>query len=249
MCLNKHCNFIISLFLDQAHGKNNDYSIKSLKYLLIAVLLLVFIIFLIYIVRSGFLGTKLSRVNKNGETSKPPGARKNVSPKKDVNSIRQLMNKHDKSISDVLQKANKLFDQGKIEQALREFTFLSSKYPKSPFARFNKAQALDKKAHQMRSNELLMEAGKLFHEVADIEDCPAELKKVTLKRHADVLSFLGRYMSAARSLEKVAALFPKDFEIHRSIGVQYLMAGKTEKALEPFKMVSVDKLMVDMLYK
>ena len=158
-------------------------------------------------------------------------------PKKKANELRSLMNKHDRSISDILTKASKLFEQGKIEESVRELTFISSKYPKSPLAKYKKAQALDKKAHGMRSNELLLEAAKEFHGVADIDDCPPELIKLTLRKQAEILAFLGKYMNAVKTLERLVHLFPSDHELYRSIGVNYLMGGKTKQALAPFQKV------------
>ena len=144
------------------------------------------------------------------------------------------MNKHDRSISDVLTKTSKLLDQGKIEESVREFTFLSSKYPKSPLAKYSIALALDKKAHKMRSNGMLLEAAGVFNDAAEVKDCPPNLIKLAMRKQADILAFLGRYMSAIKALEKLVPLFPSDHEVHRSIGVNYLMAGRTKEALDPF---------------
>jgi len=208
--------------------------IKRLKYPLIVIWFLVFALFVLYVGRGYVLKTIQSEETK---ASQMPKVQKAEKPQKRTDKLRKLMNKHDKSISDILTKANKLLEQEKLDESLREFTFLSSKYPQSPLAKYNKAQALDKKAHKMRSNELLLEAASTFHEAADMVDCPPELIKLALKKHADILVFLGRYKGAIRALERLALLFPSDHELHRNIGVNYLMAGRTKEALGPFQKV------------
>ena len=206
-----------------------------MKYALIAVSLLTVAVFFIYLWKSNTVS--LNPALKKGSPQSKKAMKRDDDPKNKAKKLRDLMNKHDRIISDVLSKGNKLLENGKIEESIREFTFLSSKYPKSPLARYIKAQSLDKKAHKVKSNELLLEAAKIFHEVADIEGCPSELVKLTLQRQAAVLVFLGKYVSAVKSLERLVGRFPDDPEVHKSLGVQYLMAGKTESALKPFKRV------------
>ena len=208
--------------------------IRRLKYPLIIIWFLVFAVVILYIAKGYVVKTTQ---NEETKTSQMPKVQKAEKPQKRTDKLRKLMNKHDKSISDILIRANKLFEQEKIDESLREFTFLSSKYPQSPLAKYSKAQALDKKAHKMRSNELLLEAASIFHEAADMVDCPPELSKLALKKHADILVFLGRYKGAIKALERLALLFPSDHELHRNIGVNYLMAGRTKEALGPFQKV------------
>ena len=193
-----------------------------------------FCIFIIYIGRDYVFQSIKS---ENTKTSLHSTVINTEKPKKKPNELRNLMNKHDRSISDILTKTSKLLEQGKIEESVREFTFLSSKYPKSPLAKYNKALALDKQAHKMRSNELLVEAASVFHGVADIADCPPQLIKLTLRKQAEILAFLGKYMSAVKALERLVPLFPSDHELYRSIGVNYLMGGRTKQALGPFQKV------------
>ena len=203
--------------------------------------MLLFLIFFVYFGKDRVLNFARNQNHPPASQKRennPQSHKKKEAPQKKGNQLKSLMNKHDKSISDVLIKASKLLDQGKIEESLREFTFLSSKYPKSPLARYKKAQAMDKKAYQLRSNDMLLEATKVFEEAADIENCPVELKKLTLTRKAELLAFIGRYITAAKTLERVATIFSADHEVYRSIGVNYLMSGQTEKALAPFKQVT-----------
>ena len=147
------------------------------------------------------------------------------------------MNKFDKSISTKLKKAFQILDQGNIEKASKEFKFLVEKYSKSPLARYGKAQSMDKKAEEVQSNEMLMEAIKVYNEVSDVEQCPNELKKLALTRGAERYSFLGKYGKSLEALKKLLVSLPDDKETTKKLGVQLLMLGRNADALNVFKKV------------
>ncbi|XP_065062997.1 aspartyl/asparaginyl beta-hydroxylase-like [Rhopilema esculentum] len=224
-------------------GKGKSKNYVYLKFASIAILSFVVIAGIILISsKDSFIGKKpqpsKEEQRKPKDTPKTtPKTKTKDAPKPKADDLKKLLNKHDKSISDVLRKATKMLDGKRIDDAVREFSVLSTKYPKSPYARYGKAKAIDEEAEKKRSNELLLEAIKLFNTVPDIEDCPSTLKKLALLRSAERLSFLGKPLGAVRVLEKLVAFLPSDPDVNRALGVQYLLAGETAKALAPFEKV------------
>ena len=222
-------------------GKGKSKNFVYLKIASVAVLSFVVIAGIILISsKDSFIG-KRPQPSKD-EQRKPkdtPKTKAKDAPKPKADDLKKLLNKHDKSISDVFRKATKMLDGKRVDDAVREFSFLSEKYPKSPYARYGKAKAIDEEAERKRNNELLLEAIKLFNTVPDIEDCPSALKKLSLLRSAERLSFLGKSLRAVRVLEKLVAFLPSDPDVNRALGVQYLIAGETAKALAPFKKVKL----------
>ncbi|XP_065062847.1 aspartyl/asparaginyl beta-hydroxylase-like [Rhopilema esculentum] len=226
-------------------GKGKSKNYVYLKFASIAILSFVVIAGIILISsKDSFIGKKpqpsKEEQRKPKDTPKTtPKTKTKDAPKPKADDLKKLLNKHDKSISDVLRKATKMLDGKRIDDAVREFSVLSTKYPKSPYARYGKAKAIDEEAEKKRSNELLLEAIKLFNTVPDIEDCPSTLKKLALLRSAERLSFLGKPLGAVRVLEKLVAFLPSDPDVNRALGVQYLLAGETAKALAPFEKVKL----------
>lgn len=183
--------------------------------------------------RSGFTIMKKARKFKRNHSPPPPPKEK----KKKHDALRDLMNKFDKSISTKLKKGFQILDQGKTEKASKEFNFLVEKFPKSPLARYGKAQAIDKQAEEKRSNEMLIEAIKVYNEVSDIEQCPNELKKLALSRGAERYSFLGKFSKSVGVLKKLLVSLPEDKETNKKLGIQLLMLGRSLDALNVFKKV------------
>lgn len=112
------------------------------------------------------------------------------------------------------------------------------------------SQAEDDMAEKLRSNEMLLKAVNTYREAAELPDAPAELIKVTLKRRADRLQFLGKYVRAlmhphmhiSRSilndhfltgrtkgslatLERLVQIFPDDSILKNDLGVAHLLTG------------------------
>ena len=156
---------------------------------------------------------------------------------KQNNLFKSITNRFDKKIGPALQKAQQYLDQRSTEKAASEFAFLADKYKSSPRARYGKAQALEQKAEKERSNQLMLQAAETYGEVAYIENCPDELKKLALRTMSDKLTFLGRYSDANRALERLVNIFPEDCEVYNDLGIQLLVGNKNKKALGVFQKV------------
>ncbi|XP_050796729.1 aspartyl/asparaginyl beta-hydroxylase isoform X12 [Gopherus flavomarginatus] len=149
----------------------------------------------------------------------------------------KLLNKFDKTIKAELNAAEKLRKKGKVEEAVKAFEVLVSKYPQSPRARYGKAQCEDDLAEKMRSNEILQKAINTFQEVASLPDVPADLVKLSLKRQADRQQFLGHMRSSLVTLQKLVHLFPNDISLKNDLGVGYLLIGDNSNAKKVYEEV------------
>ncbi|EMP36087.1 Aspartyl/asparaginyl beta-hydroxylase, partial [Chelonia mydas] len=125
--------------------------------------------------------------------------------------------------------------QGKVEEAVKAFEILVSKYPQSPRARYGKAQCEDDLAEKMRSNEILQKAINTFEEVASLPDVPADLVKLSLKRQADRQQFLGHMRGSLVTLQKLVHLFPNDISLKNDLGVGYLLIGDNSNAKKVYE--------------
>uniref|UniRef100_A0A8C4VK00 Aspartate beta-hydroxylase n=1 Tax=Gopherus evgoodei TaxID=1825980 RepID=A0A8C4VK00_9SAUR len=157
--------------------------------------------------------------------------------KKKAKKKPKLLNKFDKTIKAELNAAEKLRKKGKVEEAVKAFEVLVSKYPQSPRARYGKAQCEDDLAEKMRSNEILQKAINTFQEVASLPDVPADLVKLSLKRQADRQQFLGHMRSSLVTLQKLVHLFPNDISLKNDLGVGYLLIGDNSNAKKVYEEV------------
>nr|XP_014424285.1 aspartyl/asparaginyl beta-hydroxylase isoform X4 [Pelodiscus sinensis] len=169
-------------------------------------------------------------VGKNKETEKEQ-------KEKAVKKKPKLFNKFDKTIKAELNAAEKLRKKGKVEEAMKDFEVLVSKYPQSPRARYGKAQSEDDLAEKMRSNEILQKAINTYGEVASLPDVPADLVKLSLKRKADRQQFLGHMRSSLVTLQKLIDLFPSDISFKNDLGVGYLLIGDNSNAKKVYEEV------------
>ncbi|XP_074981285.1 aspartyl/asparaginyl beta-hydroxylase isoform X10 [Caretta caretta] len=149
----------------------------------------------------------------------------------------KLLNKFDKTIKAELNAAEKLRKKGKVEEAVKAFEILVSKYPQSPRARYGKAQCEDDLAEKIRSNEILQKAINTFEEVASLPDVPADLVKLSLKRQADRQQFLGHMRGSLVTLQKLVHLFPNDISLKNDLGVGYLLIGDNSNAKKVYEEV------------
>ncbi|XP_065441694.1 aspartyl/asparaginyl beta-hydroxylase isoform X19 [Chrysemys picta bellii] len=149
----------------------------------------------------------------------------------------KLLNKFDKTIKTELNAAEKLRKKGKVEEAVKAFEVLVSKYPQSPRARYGKAQCEDDLAEKMRSNEILQKAINTFEEVASLPDVPADLVKLSLKRQADRQQFLGHMRGSLVTLQKLVHLFSNDISLKNDLGVGYLLIGDNSNAKKVYEEV------------
>ncbi|XP_050796718.1 aspartyl/asparaginyl beta-hydroxylase isoform X2 [Gopherus flavomarginatus] len=168
-------------------------------------------------------------VGKSKETEQEQKEKAKKKPK--------LLNKFDKTIKAELNAAEKLRKKGKVEEAVKAFEVLVSKYPQSPRARYGKAQCEDDLAEKMRSNEILQKAINTFQEVASLPDVPADLVKLSLKRQADRQQFLGHMRSSLVTLQKLVHLFPNDISLKNDLGVGYLLIGDNSNAKKVYEEV------------
>lgn len=141
-----------------------------------------------------------------------------------------ITNSFDKSIVKELDKAQSVLDKGQIVDAVYNFETLTNKYPKSPRAMYGKAQSLDKLSELKQSNEILQQCIDTYGRVAEMPDCPTELKRRAVQRQADRLSFLGKAGQAAHVLKRLLNKLPGDIEIMNALGVQYLLSGRNREA-------------------
>ncbi|XP_077666349.1 aspartyl/asparaginyl beta-hydroxylase isoform X4 [Eretmochelys imbricata] len=168
-------------------------------------------------------------VGKSKETEQEQKEKAKKKPK--------LLNKFDKTIKAELNAAEKLRKKGKVEEAVKAFEILVSKYPQSPRARYGKAQCEDDLAEKMRSNEILQKAINTFEEVASLPDVPADLVKLSLKRQADRQQFLGHMRGSLVTLQKLVHLFPNDISLKNDLGVGYLLIGDNSNAKKVYEEV------------
>ncbi|KAM7174985.1 aspartyl/asparaginyl beta-hydroxylase isoform 1-T1 [Macrochelys suwanniensis] len=168
-------------------------------------------------------------VGKSKETEQEQTEKAKKKPK--------LLNKFDKTIKAELNAAEKLRKKGKVEEAMKAFEVLVSKYPQSPRARYGKAQCEDDLAEKMRSNEILQKAINTFEEVASLPDVPADLVKLSLKRQADRQQFLGHMRGSMVTLQKLVHLFPNDISLKNDLGVGYLLIGDNSNAKKVYEEV------------
>ncbi|XP_067409811.1 aspartyl/asparaginyl beta-hydroxylase isoform X5 [Emydura macquarii macquarii] len=167
--------------------------------------------------------------SKETEQEQKEKAKKKKKPK--------LLNKFDKTIKAELDAAEKLRKKGKVEEAMKAFEVLVSKYPQSPRAKYGKAQCEDDLAEKMRSNEMLQKAINTYEEVASLPNVPAALVKLSLKRQADRQQFLGHMRSSLVTLQKLVHLFPKDISVKNDLGVGYLLRGDNSNAKKVYEEV------------
>ncbi|XP_056377999.1 aspartyl/asparaginyl beta-hydroxylase isoform X2 [Hyla sarda] len=149
----------------------------------------------------------------------------------------KLLNKFDKTIKAELDAAEKLRKKGKVEDALKAFELLVTKYPQSPRARYGKAQSEDDVAEKMRSNEILLRAIGTYEEVTGLSNVPSDLVKLALKRRANRQQFLGRMRGSILTLQKLVQLYPEDISLRNDLGVGYLLIGDNQKAKEVYEEV------------
>ncbi|XP_020944989.1 aspartyl/asparaginyl beta-hydroxylase isoform X16 [Sus scrofa] len=149
----------------------------------------------------------------------------------------KLLNKFDKTIKAELDAAEKLRKRGKIEEALNAFEELVRRYPKSPGARYGKAQCEDDLAEKRRSNEILRRAIQTYQEAASLPDVPADLVKLSLKRRSDRQQFLGHMRGSLLTLQKLVQLFPDDTSLKNDLGVGYLLIGDNDNAKKVYEAV------------
>ncbi|KAG8133639.1 hypothetical protein E2320_011450, partial [Naja naja] len=149
----------------------------------------------------------------------------------------KLLNKFDKSIKVELDAAENLRKKGKTEAALTAFEALVSKYPRSPRARYGKAQSEDDLAEKMRSNDILQRSITTYGEVANLPNVPDDLVKMALKRRADRQQFLGRMRGSLVTLQKLVDQFPNDTSFKNNLGVGYLLIGDNNNAKKVYKEV------------
>ncbi|XP_053873190.1 aspartyl/asparaginyl beta-hydroxylase isoform X2 [Malaclemys terrapin pileata] len=168
-------------------------------------------------------------VGKSKETEREQKDKAKKKPK--------LLNKFDKTIKTELNAAEKLRKKGKVEEAVKAFEELVSKYPQSPRARYGKAQCEDDLAEKMRSNEILQKAINTFEEVASLPDVPADLVKLSLKRQADRQQFLGHMRGSLVTLQKLVHLFSNDISLKNDLGVGYLLIGDNSNAKKVYEEV------------
>ncbi|XP_073187138.1 aspartyl/asparaginyl beta-hydroxylase isoform X7 [Lepidochelys kempii] len=168
-------------------------------------------------------------VGKSKETEQEQKEKAKKKPK--------LLNKFDKTIKAELNAAEKLRKKGKVEEAVKAFEILVSKYPQSPRARYGKAQCEDDLAEKIRSNEILQKAINTFEEVASLPDVPADLVKLSLKRQADRQQFLGHMRGSLVTLQKLVHLFPNDISLKNDLGVGYLLIGDNSNAKKVYEEV------------
>ncbi|XP_074843242.1 aspartyl/asparaginyl beta-hydroxylase isoform X3 [Carettochelys insculpta] len=169
-------------------------------------------------------------VGKSKETEREQkGKAKQKKPK--------LLNKFDKTIKAELNAAEKLRKKGKVQEALKAFEVLVTKYPESPRARYGKAQSEDDLAEKMRSNEILQKAISTYEEVASLPDVPSDLVKLSLKRQADRQQFLGHMRRSLVTLQKLIHLFPNDISFKNDLGVGYLLVGDNSNAKKVYEEV------------
>ncbi|XP_075682306.1 aspartyl/asparaginyl beta-hydroxylase isoform X1 [Rhinoderma darwinii] len=149
----------------------------------------------------------------------------------------KLLNKFDKTIKVELDAAEKLRKKGKVEEALKAFELLVTKYPQSPRARYGKAQSEDDLAEKQRSNEILLRAIGSYEEVAGLPNVPTDLVKITLSRRANRQQFLGRMRGSILTLQKLVQLYPEDIALRNELGVGYLLLGDNQKAKQVYEEV------------
>ncbi|XP_044151026.1 aspartyl/asparaginyl beta-hydroxylase isoform X2 [Bufo gargarizans] len=149
----------------------------------------------------------------------------------------KLLNKFDKTIKTELDAAEKLRKRGKVEDALKAFELLVTKYPQSPRARYGKAQSEDDVAEKVRSNDILLRAISSYEEVAGLPNVPADLVKVALRRKANRQQFLGRMRGSILTLQKLVQLYPEDLSLKNELGVGYLLLGENQQAKQVYEEV------------
>ncbi|XP_042319649.1 aspartyl/asparaginyl beta-hydroxylase isoform X5 [Sceloporus undulatus] len=149
----------------------------------------------------------------------------------------KMLNKFDKGIKTELDAAEKLRKKGKVEEALKAFETLVSKYPQSPRARYGKAQSEDDLAEKKRSNEILQRSINTYGEVASLPNIPDDLVKLALKRRADRQQFLGHMRGSLVTLQKLVNLFPNDTSFKNNLGVGYLLIGDNNNAKRVYEEV------------
>ncbi|XP_075069668.1 aspartyl/asparaginyl beta-hydroxylase isoform X2 [Mixophyes fleayi] len=150
--------------------------------------------------------------------------------KKEKQKKPKLLNKFDKTIKTELDAAEKLRKKGKVDEALKDFEILVTKYPQSPRARYGKAQCEDDLAEKRRSNDILLRAISSYEEVSGLPNVPKELAKLALKRRANRQQFLGRMQGSLLTLQKLVQMYPEDISLKNDLGVGYLLIGDNKKA-------------------
>lgn len=172
----------------------------------------------------------------NTET-KSETANKTPSKTKKTKTKSEITNKYDKQILKELRKAEKVLENGQVDEALTKFENLIDRYPKSPRARYGLAQAYDRQSEIKQSNQLLQRCIEAYAAVPEVPDCPVQLKRQALMRMADRLSFFGRSKAAADALERLHRITPADTKVLCELGVQYLLSGRNKEAKDVFRKV------------
>uniref|UniRef100_H2ZBL5 Aspartyl/asparaginy/proline hydroxylase domain-containing protein n=1 Tax=Ciona savignyi TaxID=51511 RepID=H2ZBL5_CIOSA len=148
-----------------------------------------------------------------------------------------LISEKDLPILNLLNEAEKLLLSKQTSKAKDAFQKLINSNPESPRARFGKAEALNKQSEEEKSNKLLQECIQAYGEVAQLQNCPVELKKKTLLLKADRQTFLGHLKAALQTKLQLAREFPTDANVVNQLGVGYLYVGKNNKAKQSFERV------------
>ncbi|CAK8683183.1 unnamed protein product [Clavelina lepadiformis] len=156
-------------------------------------------------------------------------------------SSNQLSLEQNKTLLKQLQEGDELLKKKKVNEALSVFEKIISSNPSSPSAIFGKAEALNQKSLQQRSNKILIESLKFYDQVINLPNCPKKLKKKAGLIKAERHIFLGQLKEAVITLKKMAETFPRDTDILNQLGVSYLYVGNTEKAQKVYaKVLSID---------
>lgn len=148
-----------------------------------------------------------------------------------------ITNAYDKQILKELQKAEKVLEKGQVDEALVKFQNLINRYPNSPRAHYGLAQAFDKQSERKQSNQLLQKSIQAYSMVAELPDCPLELKRLAMMRMANRLSFFGKSPAAVNVLERLHKVAPSDAKVMSELGVQYLLSGRNKAAKDIFRKV------------
>lgn len=223
-------------------SESNESPFSRLKWVVVVIVLVLALLAAVYIFR---INQNDSNINKNSkpqtvetETKSPEKTKKKTKKSKQSDSLAAITNSFDKSISKELDKAQSVLDKGQIADAVFKFETLSNKYPKSPRAMYGKAQSLDKLSEMKQSNEILQQSIDAYGRVAEMSDCPTELKRRVVRRQADRLSFLGKAGQAAYVLKRLLNELPGDIKLMNELGVQYLMSGRSRDAEHIYNQVS-----------
>ena len=230
----------------QTISESSESPSSLLRWVVFLVVLVLAVVVAVYILRLKQMDSTLTENSKTQttETEKKPSEKVKKKTKKTTpsDSLAAITNSFDKSIAKELSKAQSILDKGQIVDAVHKFETLANKYPKSPRAMYGKAQSLDKLSELKQSNEILQQCIDTYSRVTEMPDCPTELKRRTVQRQADRLSFLGKAGQAAQVLKRLLNELPGDIKIMNDLGVQYLLSGRNRDAENIYSQVRHETL-------